>query len=1075
MKKIYLFFVLPFIVFTLSAQNDAALSPPNGNILSPVSGCGLTNAEAVTVRIFNFGPGTINVNFDVSFNIVGPISSSATETVVGPSIPQNTFMDYTFTATADLSASGSYTMSATVTLAGDPVNGNNTYSGFTINNTPLSVGGTVNSSTNVCYNSNSGNLTLVGYTGNILNWEFSTDGGSTWINISNTTNTQSYLNLTTTTQYRALVQNGGCPTASAVPAVLTVDPTTVGGTVSPNATVCATGNSGTVNLTGKVGSVLWWEYSDNGGVTWNVIANTSTSQSYLNLIITRRFRARVQSGACAAVYSSQAIITVNNPPVGGTVNSSTTVCASGNSGTLVLTGHSGNVSRWEYSDNFGMSWSNIVNNTTTQGFNNLSQTRWYRALIIRNPCPSTYSTVAEITVDPVSVGGTIASNDTVCVTSNAGTLVLSGETGTILNWEYSIDGGSIWNNIINNTNTENYSNLTVTTRYRAQIQSGICPAVYSNQTIITVDSASKGGTVYGSTTVCSGVNAGVLTLSGELGKVLYWQSSIDFGSTWVNIPNITNNQAFSNLITETWYRAMVQNGACSIDSSSIAIIFVDAPTIPGNVNSSATVCAGFNSGVLNLVGNTGSVVNWEVSSDGGNTWYTLSNTTTSQTYNNLNVTTEYRVQVKSGICPAVTSGSAIISVDPKSDAGFITGAIAGCSGSNSGILTLNNYFGTISDWEQSTDGGNTWSSLTNNTSTQSYLNLPDTTWYRAIVQSGACPSDTSAAIMVVIYPKPNADFIADTVCLGDTTYFINQSNIASGNILFYLWNFGDNNSSVTSNPYNIYKNSGTYNAELVVISDKSCSDTITQTVVINALPDATITPSGATNLCFGFTVTLFAEPGYLYLWSDLSTDSSIVASATGTYQLIVTDTITGCINSSSVNVTIYPKMQTQAGSDTTISLGKSVELYANGGVSYSWLPPETLSNPFSSSPVASPKENTTYTVYITDINGCVDSQMVEVKVEADYFLEITNLITPNGDGLNDTWFIGNILNYPNNEVQIFNRYGNMVFSATSYKNEWGGTYNSKQLPDGTYYYVLKIEGGAKVYKGAITILKQEAK
>lgn len=1073
MKKLYFLLVLPLISLTLVAQNDAALSLPNGNILSPVSGCGLTNAETVTVRIFNFGPGTINANFDVSFNIVGPINSSATETVVGPSIPQNTFMDYTFTATADLSTSGVYTMSATVTLAGDPVSGNDTYSGFVITNTPSSVGGTVNSSTNVCYNSNSGMLTLVGYTGNILNWEFSTDGGSTWINISNTSNTQSYLNITTTTQYRALVQNGSCPAAAAVPAILTVDPTTVGGTVSPNATVCATGNAGSVNLTGKVGSVLWWEYSDDGGSTWNVIANTSTTQSYLNLIVTTRYRARVQSGSCAAAYSSQAIITVNNPPVGGTVNSSTTVCASGNSGILVLTGHAGTVSRWEYSDNFGMSWTNIANTTTTQGFNNLTQTRWYRALIIRNPCPSTYSLVAEITVDPVSVGGAVSLSDTVCVTSNAGTLTLSGETGTILNWEYSIDGGSVWNNIVNNTNSENYTNLTVTTRYRVLVQSGICPAAYSNQAIITVDSSTIGGIVYGSTTVCSGVNAGVLTLSGERGSILFWQQSTDFGGTWVNIPNTTNNQPFSNLITETWYRAMVQNGACDVDSSSIAIVYVDAPTIPGVVNSSATVCAGNNSGILNLTGNTGSVVNWEVSSDGGNTWYTLSNTTTSQAYNNLNTTTEYRVLVKSGVCPAVTSGSAIITVDPMSDAGFITGAIAGCSASNSGLLVLNNYFGSITDWEESTDGGNTWASLSNTNSTQSYLNLLDTTWYRAIVQSGTCSPDTSDAIMVVVYPKPIAGFMVDTVCLGDTTYFVNQSSVASGNILFYLWNFGDNNSSVTSNPYNIYKNSGTFNVELVIISDKSCSDTIVQSVVVNALPDATITPDGPTSLCFGYTVTLNAEPGLLYLWSDLSTDSFLVANTTGTYLLMVTDTLTGCVNSSSIDITIFPAMQTKAGTDTTISLGKNVELFASGGVSYSWLPPETLSNPFSSAPIASPKENTTYTAYITDINGCVDSHKVEVKVEADFYLDITNLITPNGDGFNDTWFIGNILNYPNNKVQIFNRYGNLVFSSDSYKNEWGGTYNSKLLPDGTYYYVLDINSGEKIYKGAITLLKQE--
>lgn len=1075
MRKIYIFTLALFFSFYSQAQNDAALAPPNGNILAPLSGCGLGSAQAVTVRIFNFGPGTINIDFDVSFNITGPILSSATETVIGPSIPQNTFMDYTFTATADLSAAGTYTMSATVTLAGDPVGGNNTYSNFSIVNTPPTVGGTVNSSTNVCFNSNSGTLTLTGHTGNVLNWEYSTDGGSTWINISNTTTSQSYLNLTVTTRYRALVQNGSCPAVPSAPAILTVNPTTVGGTVASNATVCSTGNSGTVNLSGHTGTVQWWEFSTDGGSTWNVIANTSTSQTYNNLTLTTRFRARVQSGVCPGAYSSQVIITVNAPPIGGNVNSNTTVCASGNSGTLVLTGHSGTISRWEFSDNLGSTWTNIVNNTTTQAYSNLTQTRWYRVRVIRNPCTPTYSDTAIITVVPVSNGGVLSQNDTVCVTSNAGTLTLAGETGDILNWEYSIDGGSIWNVIPNITNTENYLNLIQTTRYRVQVQSGICPPTYSNQVIITVDSASIGGVVYGSTTVCSGNNTGVLTLSGNLGAVIYWQESTDFGSTWSNIPNLTNNQPYLNLTMETWYRAFVQNGACDPDSSSIAIISVDAPTIPGSVVSSATVCANNNSGMLNLIGHSGSVLNWQVSSDGGNTWYTLSNNTTTQAYNNLLVTTEYRALVQNGICPSMLSTSAVITVDPASDAGFISGAIAGCSGSNSGTLLVQSYFGSIIDWESSNDGGTSWSSLSNTNTTNAYLNLSDTTWYRVIVQSGLCPADTSAALMVVVYPKPQASFVSDTVCLGGTTGFTSTSTIGSGTILFYIWSFGDNNSSVTANPTNTYKTPGLYNTQLVVISDKSCSDTINNSVLVHALPDASITADGPLAVCYGNVVTLEAEPGYLYLWSDLSTDSILLAANSGTYGLIVTDTITGCTNSNEVEVVIFPQMQTSAGADTSISLGKSIELFATGGVSYSWTPSESLDRPMASNPVASPTETTTYIVTITDINGCVNTHEVKVSVENDYLLDITNLFTPNGDGFNDVWHIGNIHHYPNNEIQVFNRYGNVVYSITSYKNDWDGTYGGKQLPDGTYYYVINLETGAKIYKGAVTILKQEQK
>ena len=94
-----------------------------------------------------------------------------------------------------------------------------------------------------------------------------------------------------------------------------------------------------------------------------------------------------------------------------------------------------------------------------------------------------------------------------------------------------------------------------------------------------------------------------------------------------------------------------------------------------------------------------------------------------------------------------------------------------------------------------------------------------------------------------------------------------------------------------------------------------------------------------------------------------------------------------------------------------------------------------------------------------------------VTVKKDFVLKVHNVVTPNGDGDNDTWIIDNIEAYPDAVVAIFNRYGNKIIEENNYKNTLDGKYNNSDLPDGAYYYVITLEGSDKVYKGAINLLR----
>ena len=79
--------------------------------------------------------------------------------------------------------------------------------------------------------------------------------------------------------------------------------------------------------------------------------------------------------------------------------------------------------------------------------------------------------------------------------------------------------------------------------------------------------------------------------------------------------------------------------------------------------------------------------------------------------------------------------------------------------------------------------------------------------------------------------------------------------------------------------------------------------------------------------------------------------------------------------------------------------------------------------------------------------------------------------TPNGDGINDTWIIPGINNYPNNLVRVYNRWGHEVFVARKYQNNWTGKYkkNSSKLPSGSYLYVIDLGDGSAVQRGWIFI------
>jgi len=116
--------------------------------------------------------------------------------------------------------------------------------------------------------------------------------------------------------------------------------------------------------------------------------------------------------------------------------------------------------------------------------------------------------------------------------------------------------------------------------------------------------------------------------------------------------------------------------------------------------------------------------------------------------------------------------------------------------------------------------------------------------------------------------------------------------------------------------------------------------------------------------------------------------------------------------------------------------------------------------------------NTTYTVIVVDpTTGCTASDTMQVILYPQII--IPNGFSPNGDSRNDKWVIDNIQQFTENVVEVYNRWGELLFMKKAYNGEFDGKYNGKDLPVGTYYYIINLNHPAytKPFTGPLTIFR----
>jgi len=373
-----------------------------------------------------------------------------------------------------------------------------------------------------------------------------------------------------------------------------------------------------------------------------------------------------------------------------------------------------------------------------------------------------------------------------------------------------------------------------------------------------------------------------------------------------------------------------------------------------------------------------------------------------------------------------------------------------------------------------------------------------------------CDSTISKTFPVTA-SNPDAGFTVQkeaNLCSSDSVAFKDDSKIklnSIGNVIKLVWFFDYDNhptdsvvfDKATMHSDKIYRhfygiNSTTvpqsYHVVLHAYSGQTCWTPYQNTITIQPNPvvtlmlnntalatplvlcqaDAAVNITGNSNISGTetFTGTGITSAGVF--------DPKVAGVGTFTINYLFTAN-TGCMYATSFQVVVNATPDVSLPAQYTVLEGGQLTLrpvasIAGGDkLSYRWSPSTGLSQDTVANPIVSISDDITYTLTVTSDQGCPVSVQTFVKVLK--VPVVPNTFTPNGDGINDTWEIKYLNEYPNVTVEIFNRYGTKVFFSNGYPKPWDGQTNGNGLPVGTYYYIISPNSGRKPIAGYVTIIR----
>jgi gliding motility-associated-like protein len=324
-----------------------------------------------------------------------------------------------------------------------------------------------------------------------------------------------------------------------------------------------------------------------------------------------------------------------------------------------------------------------------------------------------------------------------------------------------------------------------------------------------------------------------------------------------------------------------------------------------------------------------------------------------------------------------------------------------------------------------------------------------------LVDKYGCKGTDSTKIIVNYPPALSVAGQKAYICQGDSLLLW---ALSSSNVIF-KWS---PNSFITN----------TDSAKIFVFPPKSTSYVISATNAANCITRDTIpvvvqepvkaVAKSPYQMCFGKYIEIEASGGKYYLWKP---SYNINDTAIAKPQVYPDTSITYSVRVSndcfSDSTKVFVRVDTipvvTASNDTTIYRSAEVVLTAISKANkFEWTPKTGTSNPFFNELTVTPYDTTMYYVSVTDDNGCIGTDSVRVNVYGKTVMLIPTAFSPNGDGTNDIFKIVKHLNIRKlNAFDVYDRWGNLVFSSTDINKGWDGTVNGEPVNEGVYVWKVQ--------------------
>ncbi len=425
---------------------------------------------------------------------------------------------------------------------------------------------------------------------------------------------------------------------------------------------------------------------------------------------------------------------------------------------------------------------------------------------------------------------------------------------------------------------------------------------------------------------------------------------------------------------------------------------------------------------------------------------------------------------------------------PKTTLSFVnatTDKLLVCSGNNSPIAMQANlesaFDNPVLQWQQSRDDGITWSDIAGQTTLR--LNVTENTagtfGYRFIaaeagnLQNPTCRVVSNVVRIEVSDPQPASINMPAKICEGETV------SISAGGHGAISWS-GPNgfNSTADAPAFTAMANSGgTYN--ITRIDEYGCQSVASADLVVHAKP-VLIATAAKNAVCRNDQIQLTASGAAQYLWTSglqtVGNQASLTmpapVSGNSAEFKVKGTSAEGCTDSTSLTIDLIDLPEVDAGPDMYVFEGDSTRLQGrvSDGDPFIWTPAFAMNDPLAIQPNVAPTEDMTYLLTAESAHGCgMVSDQARVFIYKN--VQMPNAFSPNGDGINDTWIIRALASYPRCRVNIFDRYGKIVFQTSGYSQPWDGTWRGHMVPAGVYYYIIDLGVANKKLQGSVTVIR----